>query len=297
MAQATVLSVTGNAVVVAADGSTRPLKVGDVIQKGETIRTAPGARVELMMEDGQVVAMGPGQSLRVDESMAQSDATPTAAEAGVQPSSVDQILQVLEQGGDLTEELEAAAAGAGGGGGGDGSDFVRLLRVTEGVDPLSYEYAPVSPASFDEVLLPAVPAAVVPPEIAPVVGNVTLRYIRLDEGGQPLVDPETGGFVYIGGEDVIEGSFVGVVAEVDVPPTGTGLILNLTNGQTIVVPVGESFGFVQIDIREDDEYLQGRDLIDIGVESASGGGYEEINIDQSTSIGVIDDDDTTKVTL
>ncbi|NIC41768.1 retention module-containing protein, partial [Aquabacterium sp. A08] len=153
MAQATVLSVTGNAVVVQADGTTRALKVGDVIQKGETVRTAAGARVELMMEDGQVVAMGPAQTVRVDETMAQTDATPSAAEAAAQPGTIDQIAQVLEQGGDLTEELEAAAAGAGAGGGGDGSDFVRLLRVTEGVDPLAYDYSFDPLAGPDEVLL------------------------------------------------------------------------------------------------------------------------------------------------
>lgn len=38
------------------------------------------------------------------------------------------------------DELEATAAGLGAGGGGDGSTFVRLLRIVEGVDPLSYDY-------------------------------------------------------------------------------------------------------------------------------------------------------------
>jgi len=153
MAQATVLSVTGNAVVVQADGTTRALKVGDVIQKGETIRTAAGARVELMMEDGQVVAMGPAQALRVDETMAQTEATPDAQAAAAQGATVDQITQVLEAGGDLTEELEAAAAGGGAGGGGDGSNFIRLLRVAEGVDPLAYDYTFDPLGSPDDVLL------------------------------------------------------------------------------------------------------------------------------------------------
>ena len=163
MAQATVLSLTGNAVVVQADGSTRALKVGDVIQKGETIRTAAGARVELMMEDGQVVAMGPAQALRVDETMAQTAATPDAQAAAAQGTTVDQITQVLEAGGDLTEELEAAAAGGGAGGGGDGSNFVRLLRIVEPVDPLAYNYTydPLGP--IDEIEFAAEPVSIVPP--------------------------------------------------------------------------------------------------------------------------------------
>jgi hypothetical protein len=160
MAQATVLSVTGNAVVVAADGSTRPLKAGDVIQRGEIIRTLDGARVELRMEDGQVVAMAPGQALRVDESLAQTESTPTATEAALVPGSVEQILQVLEQGGDLLEELEAPAAGPAGGAGGDGSDFVRLLRVVEGVDPLSFQFG-AGPAGVLDIQLDADPAPVV----------------------------------------------------------------------------------------------------------------------------------------
>ncbi|WP_164499752.1 retention module-containing protein, partial [Tepidicella xavieri] len=192
MAQATVLSITGNAVVVAADGTTRPLKVGDIIRPGETIRTAAGARVELMMEDGQVVAMGPQQALRVDEAMAQTDATPTAADAGVQPGSIDQILQVLEQGGDLTEELEAAAAGAGGGAGGDGSDFVRLLRVVEGVDPLAYEYGPNALGSIEEPLLSAAQPINTPPEPEPqIVYTFKLFAVVQGEGGPQYVSAKT----------------------------------------------------------------------------------------------------------
>jgi len=292
MAQATVLSVTGNAVVVQADGTTRALKVGDVIQKGETIRTAAGARVELMMEDGQVLAMGPNQAVRVDETMAQTQDTPTTADAAVQTGTIDQITQVLEQGGDLTEELEAAAAGAGGGAGGDGSDFVRLLRVVEGVDPLAYDYTFDPQGGPDEVLL----SSAAPEADEPVVGTVTLRYILLDDNGQPLRDPN-GGFVYIDGDDVIEGTPVGLVAQVDVPPTGSPLVLTLSNGQTITIPVGEGAGFVPLEIRGDDQYIQGRDLVDVAVTGASGGQYDQLNIDQSTNIGVVDDNDPTAVTL
>jgi len=209
---ATVAAVTGNAVVVGLDGTVRALKVGDIIQKGEIVRTAAGARVELIMEDGQTMAVAPEQTMRVDEAVAQTEATPAAQEAAVQSGTVDQILQVLEQGGDLTQELEAAAAGGGAGSGGDGSDFVRLLRVTEGVDPLAYNYNFQPLDGPEEVLLSADA-----PVDEPVVGNVTLRYIELDEEGQPRI-AEGGGFVYIDGNKVIEGTPVGLVAEVDVPP-------------------------------------------------------------------------------
>lgn len=206
MAQATVVSVTGNAVVVAADGSIRPLKAGDVIQRGEIIRTMDGARVELLMEDGQVVALAPGQELRVDESLAQTESTPTAAEAALVPGSIEQILQVLEEGGDLTEELEAAAAGAGGGGGGDGSDFVRLLRVVEGVDPLAYEFTTSVLDPIDNI-----PGAVA----APVVLNFT---VGLEEESMPERggNDEDDGFSHTQSGNFLTG-VGGIISSISVP--------------------------------------------------------------------------------
>ncbi|TSE34405.1 hypothetical protein Tfont_02672 [Tepidimonas fonticaldi] len=168
MAKATILSLNGNAVIVGPDGTARAAKVGDVVQKGETLRTAAGARVELLMDDGQILAMGPAQAVRVDETLVQTDATPTSADAAVQPQTVEQITQILEQGGDLTQELEAAAAGAAGGTGGDGSSFVRLLRITEGVDPLAYDYQFNPEGPIDAPLLTAdVPPATEPPATEP----------------------------------------------------------------------------------------------------------------------------------
>ncbi len=144
MAQiATVMAVNGSgtAVIVDANGNTRPAVAGAPVMRGETVRTTGGARVELMMEDGDVVAINPNQTVRVDENMAQGDARPTPQEGGVASQAIDQVLQALEQGGDLTEELEAAAAGLGGGGGdGEGGGIVQLLRISEGTDGLSYNY-------------------------------------------------------------------------------------------------------------------------------------------------------------
>jgi hypothetical protein len=175
MAKATLVTLTGNAVIVGADGSPRVAKVCDVIHKGETLRTAAGARVELLMEDDQILAMGPAQAVRIDETLVQTDATPTTAEAAVQPTTVEQVTQILQQGGDPTQELEAAAAGAAGGAGGEGSSFVRLLRITEGVDPLAYDYrfepeGPIdAPLLAAEAPVPTEPPATEPPVTEPPV--------------------------------------------------------------------------------------------------------------------------------
>lgn len=291
MAQvAKVTALTGKAFVVGADGSIRLLKVGDAIEKGEVVRTAAGATVELTMQDGQKAVIAAEQNVRVDDNMTQGDERPAAQESAVATGTIDSVIQALERGGDLTEELEAAAAGGGTGGGGDGSDFVRLLRVTEGVDPLAYEYSFESQAIPDEIL----PSVDAPAE--PVVGSVTLRYVLLGEDGQPLIG-ENGGFVYIDGKNVVEGTQVGIVAEVDVAPTGSDLVLTLSNGKTITIPAGETSGFVGLEVRADEAYVQGNELIDVSVTSVSGGQYDELTVDQSTSITVVDDKDPTTVSL
>lgn len=142
---ATVSSLSGKAFAISADGKVRELKLGDEIQKDEIIQTAAGSRVELKLVDGQSLAVAPEQLIKLDENVAQelADQPPTAKEGAVSPSTADEVIQALERGGDLTEQLEATAAGAGGGGGGQGNaGFVRLVRISEGTDPLAYQYQP-----------------------------------------------------------------------------------------------------------------------------------------------------------
>ncbi|MDO9144089.1 MULTISPECIES: retention module-containing protein, partial [Comamonadaceae] len=143
IASVAAITGTGKAFAVNEQGVSRELKAGDVLQKGETIRTVGDVRVELLMEDGRLMAVAPNQVLRLDENVSESDQRPTAQDSavGAPAETADTILQALERGTDLSTELEATAAGLGGGGGADGgSSFVQLLRVTEGVDPLSYQY-------------------------------------------------------------------------------------------------------------------------------------------------------------
>jgi hypothetical protein len=64
------------------------------------------------------------------------------------------------------EELEETAAGLSGGSGGDGSTFVRLLRVVEGVDPLSYNYG-FEPNEIPDFVLRGIDDVNEEPEIPP----------------------------------------------------------------------------------------------------------------------------------
>jgi len=139
------LTGTGTAFAVNAQGVSRALKAGDVLQKGETIRTVGDVQVELLMDDGSLLAVAPNQVLRLDENVSESDQRPTAQDSAVTApgATAETILQALERGTDLSTELEAPAAGLGGGGAGadGGISFVQLLRIVEGVEPLSYAYS------------------------------------------------------------------------------------------------------------------------------------------------------------
>lgn len=171
---ATVVAVSGTAFAVDANGNRRALKAGDILLKGEVVQTPVDSRVELLMDDGKLLAVAPERSIKLDESVTQTAERPTAQDASVAQGTIDTVIQALQRGGDLNEQLEATAAGLGGGGGeGEGSSFVQLLRIFEGVDPLAYLYSftPQSAPDIDvnplAVLALGTPPAPAPAPIAP----------------------------------------------------------------------------------------------------------------------------------
>jgi hypothetical protein len=139
------ISGTGTVFAVNAQGISRVVKVGDALLMGETIRTTGDARAELLMEDGQPLVVAAQQSVLLDNNVVQSEQSPTAQDSALSSGfTPGTIIQALERGTDLSTELEATAAGAGAAGaaGADGGiTFVQLLRIVEGVDPLSFKYS------------------------------------------------------------------------------------------------------------------------------------------------------------
>ena len=101
--------------------------------------------------------------------------------------------------------------------------------------------------------------------------------------------------MFLDGRDVVEGTRVGLYATVNTPPTATDLVIHLSNGQSITIPVGAGSGLVEVSIRPDDPYIQGREVIDIRATGANGGDYDQLDVDQSTAITVVDDQDLTRV--
>ena len=153
---ATVAVVTGKAVAIDASGNARVIKAGDKIMKGERVVTDAGARVELLMLDGKVFPLEQSQTVTLNSDVAEATRA-TPQEGAVGGGTVDSVINALNTGGSL-DNLDATAAGLGGGSGGDGSGFVRLLRIVEGTDPLTFQFVPlntdVPPPLVDEPVIP-----------------------------------------------------------------------------------------------------------------------------------------------
>ncbi|MFC3283205.1 retention module-containing protein [Litchfieldella rifensis] len=278
MSIATVLSITGQAWARDADGNLRELSAGDVLQEGETLVTSDNGSVQLdfgdgldpaLVEGGQEVAMTP----ELD-----AEAPIEVAESSVLDEDLEALLAAIdEDDGDLLELLEATAAGAGGGGGeGGGHDFVRLARITEGVDPLAFEFGTAQSGEF-------ITAA-----------GEDLAVAEEDEAA-PAV--ETTLTLSTDADSVVEGQPITLTVTTSTAPVGSPLVVTLSNGMQIVIPVGQTSASIQIDSREDDAYRQGNESESFSIESASGGGYDQITLGEDVDATVVDDSDTTTISL
>lgn len=142
MTIATIISISGQAWARDETGNLRELRVGDILQEGETLVTSDSGRVELEFADGlDPTVIDGGQEVVMTPDLDAEE--PVAAEdASAQDEDLEALLTAIDEGeGDLLEDLDATAAGAGGAGGeGGGHDFVRLARITENVNPLAFEY-------------------------------------------------------------------------------------------------------------------------------------------------------------
>ena len=213
---ATVTYVKGQVWAKAPDGSLRPLEVGAQVNADEVIVTADGASVELDFGDGIPVAIAGNQEVSMGRDL-WDELAADADEAALEDESVQQALAILEQGGDLLEELEDTAAGLGGGAGGGGISFVQLSRLvidTPDVNRFEFDDNPATPAALP---LQTTQAINYPPTSTDVSlqgdedTTITGRIPASDPDGdvltyqianQPLhgsvvLDPRSGEFVYV----------------------------------------------------------------------------------------------------
>ncbi|PZP01215.1 MAG: type I secretion protein, partial [Pseudomonas protegens] len=95
---------------------------------------------------------------------------------------------------------------------------------------------------------------------------------------------------------VAEGGIVVYTASVTAPVTGSPVVVTLSNGQTITIPVGESSGSVNFIAPND--ALAGGSSLSTTITKADGGNYEKLEVsDKPAETSVTDTPDTTTLSL
>jgi len=286
MAQAQVIahvsSLNGTAYARDAEGNMRVLKLGDAIREGESVVTTDGSQVMLQLADGRQMAVVPGDVVRIDAEVA-ADFKPDATDSAVanDPKVFSGLTGALARGENIDQLLEDPAAGNTGPGK-EGHSFVELARIVEAVTPLSYQYG----TERGQELYTYDGSAIGVARAAEDTGNAT---------GQDATDVTR---ITLSSEThVIEGGRITVTATVDKPVTDTDLVITLNDGSIITIPVGGTTGSVDVGTRDDDPYKQGDETVEFKIDSTTGGNYENLNTDSTTSTVVQDDADTTTITL
>uniref|UniRef100_UPI0028AEC71C immunoglobulin-like domain-containing protein n=1 Tax=Pseudomonas sp. TaxID=306 RepID=UPI0028AEC71C len=95
---------------------------------------------------------------------------------------------------------------------------------------------------------------------------------------------------------VAEGGVITYTASVGAPVTGSPVVVKLSNGETIIIAVGQSVGTVTTPVSND--VYQGHAPVDNSIASVSGGNYENLVANQTpVTTTVTDVQDTTTVVL
>src|ERR1044072_5657437 len=105
-------------------------------------------------------------------------------------------------------------------------------------------------------------------------------------------------FTLTAAASVVEGGSIVYTASVTAPVTGSDLVITLSNGQTITIPVGQSSGSSEpFAVRADDVQAQGDQTLTVGITGTSGGTFEALTTTSTASTVVTDDADASVVTL
>ncbi len=286
MNTATVLvtQLTGQAWVRGSDGSLSAIRLGMRIPVDAEIVTASGSTLQLQADGMPPLTFGENQAtvLTADLFM-----PPESSEAAVAPptnAAATELIAAINAGLDPFEQLDPTAAVLTGGND-SGGTFVRLSSVLETTSPLGLAYPRPGSPNIDNQELGGVTAEEAPaPAPEP-------------EPSDPTLVPGVSTIVLSADPRVTEGGKITVTATVSHAVTGSDLVIRLSDGTEITIPVGATSGTAQIDTRNDDAYLQGDETLQIGIDGTTGGNYENLDKSSTTSTTVGDDKDVTTVTL
>ncbi|MCP5007727.1 MAG: type I secretion protein, partial [Planctomycetes bacterium] len=105
------------------------------------------------------------------------------------------------------------------------------------------------------------------------------------------------------GHAIAEGGTITYTVTAGAEVKGESLVVTLSNGQTVTIPVGSTAGSVTLDVRADDEYAQGTETLqEVTITGHTGGNFEAVTTQGAVNNTVIEgdttgDNDTTTVTL
>nr|WP_083527121.1 retention module-containing protein [Alteromonas stellipolaris] len=156
MADVIVVEVNGEVLVERSEtGEQYAVSENTILSEGDSLIIPDGSTVRVSI-DGIVRELPPGQTVtfpfQLDFSDVDSDDEFAAFDESLEDlnalldqtgdsQDLDQdFLDVLAGDDDILESLEATAAGLDGGGGAGGSNFVRVDRINESVDPVAFEF-------------------------------------------------------------------------------------------------------------------------------------------------------------
>src|SRR2546430_2023266 len=98
--------------------------------------------------------------------------------------------------------------------------------------------------------------------------------------------------------NVTEGGSIVYTAAVNNAVTGSDLVIALSNGQTITIPVGASSASgAPFAVRADDAYVQADQTVTVAITNTTGGNYEALSTSSTATSVVHDNADSTVVTL
>uniref|UniRef100_UPI00356A98FE retention module-containing protein n=1 Tax=Arsukibacterium sp. TaxID=1977258 RepID=UPI00356A98FE len=202
--------VEGIVEVKSAEGEVKILQQGDILMPGDTLITSQNGSVVLAYLN-ETTVIAENQTIVISDSWLQTDVA--AEDSVVDLNSAEGILAVLDEEGDLLEQLEATAAGGGGTAENSGNSFVRLTRVVELNDPTL-----LSPGTFAAVE----PIADTPVEAAAAAADDT-----------PVVQPAIVLVDNITADDIINAAEA--AATITVTGTASGSIIVAGDLVTIVI--------------------------------------------------------------
>ncbi|MBO2617891.1 retention module-containing protein, partial [Shewanella algae] len=254
-----VKTLNGKAYVM-SNGQQMPLQQGDFVAQGSEVFVDNDAQIELLLSDG---------SRLVSEAEVPQEALQNADSAT--DSEIAQLQALIAAGEDPTASLPDTAAGGAQGNEGT-SGFVSLAR--SGAETLAASGYDSAGVEADAITL------------QDGLSQNTFELTQVAPSTVTLLAPT----------QVNEGGSITYTAVVDNAPLESDLVLTLSNGATIVIPVGQTSGSVTVDAPSDDVYLDS-EVLNVGVTESQGGNYENLDLGNSVDTQVNDTIDTTTVTL